>query len=176
MANFNNSLWYHLFVNGNDDKAFIGTNLFSDGNAGAVFYQPTNTTQDRQRWQMYAVDETYYVLRSKEGGPDAFLGTMYSEDETTPGKTRPHMIRGNLSDDSIYWQVKPWGDGTFFFTNKKNGSDWHLAKKAGSDILALDSNITSQPKGQMWNFEKIADIRTNKFKNVDVSVALCAML
>ncbi|KAF2686252.1 hypothetical protein K458DRAFT_441817 [Lentithecium fluviatile CBS 122367] len=172
MANFNTSQWYHLYVNQNKDNAFIGTNLFKDnGTSGSVFYEPTNTTEGRQRWQLYPMNDTYYVLRSKEGGPDAFLGAMFSEDEKTPGQTRARMIRGDLSDDSVYWQISPWGDGTFFLTNKKNGTDWHLGRKLKDGLIAMDSNTTSMPNGQRWSFQDVAAIKTTVFSTVDLPTA-----
>lgn len=169
MANFDSSQWYHLYVNNNKSNAFIGTTLYTaNGTAGAVFYKPANLTESDQRWQIYAINQTFYVLRSKEGGPDAFLGTAFSENETTPGQTRAHMIRGNVSDDSIYWKVTPWGDGTFFLTNKENGTSWHLGRKASDGLAAMDSNITAPQNGQRWSFETIQDIKNDRFSTVNV--------
>ena len=58
MANFNASLWYHLYNKPSKADAFIGTNLnANNGNAGAVFWEstgghtpvfPTGTTERRQ--------------------------------------------------------------------------------------------------------------------------------
>lgn len=172
MANFDPAVWYHLYVNENNESSLIGTNLYDNNNlAGSVFFQPANLTRGRQRWQIYAINDTWVVLRSREGGPDGFLGTMKSDNEETPGGTRPHMIRGNVSDDSIYWKVSPWGDGTFFLSNKANKTDWHLNKK-GDGILAMDSNTTLPQNGQRWSFDPITDIQMAKFSTVDVRFAL----
>jgi hypothetical protein len=173
MANFKTSSWYHLYVRGNKTNAFIGTALNANNhNGGAVFFEVANTTEWRQRWQLYAVNETSYVLRTREGGSDAFLAAMYSENESTPGKTVARMVRGNISDDSVFWQISPWGDGTFFLTNKQNGTEWHLARKVKEALVAMDSNITSTPEGQRWGFEEVAEIENNAYSTVDVSIWL----
>jgi hypothetical protein len=126
-------------------------------------------SRGRQKWQIFAIDETYYVLRSKEGRVDAFLGTMYSEDETTPGNTSVRMVRGNVSDDSVFWQISLWGDGTFHMTNKRNGTEWNLTRKIPGNGLVAMSNTTSRPVGQQWSFEPIAEIQNDVFSTVNVS-------
>jgi len=170
MANFNASLWYHLYNKPSKADAFIGTNLnANNGNAGAVFWESTNTTRERQRWQLYAVNETYYMLRTQAGGANAFLGAMFSADETTYGNTTPHMIRGSKSDESVFWEVSPWGDGTFFITNKRNGTGWHLARKPSNGLAVMDLNTPSEPQGEQWNFEQVGEVQTDEFSTLNVS-------
>ncbi|KAF2715513.1 hypothetical protein K504DRAFT_422349 [Pleomassaria siparia CBS 279.74] len=170
MANFNSNYWYHLFVNQNKDIAVTGTNLFNhNGTTGAVFFGGVATANSTQRWQWYGIDTTTYVLRCKEGGPNAFLGTKFEPKETTPGHTQALMVRGNVSDDSVFWNVTPWGDGTFYLTNKENGTDWHLNKK-GDGGVSLSSNITLPQNGQRWSFAAIEPINDDSFATVDVSV------
>jgi hypothetical protein len=167
MANFNTREWYHLYVNQNASNALIGAGL--NGHSGPVFGELKDLASGRQRWQIFPINETYYVLRTKEGGPNAFLGTFFTEEEDTPGKTRPRMIRGNESDDSIFWRITPWGDGTFFMSNKQNKTDWHLARKRNA-LYAMDSNITSKPNGQRWSFDDNTEIKIDGFSTVDVSI------
>lgn len=169
MANFDSNQWYHLYVNENKNQALVGASLSaqSNGTRGSAFFQAANLTQPNQRWQFYAVNSTFYVLRTSKGGPDAFLSTKFEEDESTPGQTQPQMIRGNVSDDSVYWRVSPWGDGTFFLTNKENGTAWHLERKPNA-LLAMDSNITQPQDGQRWLFDTIATINNERFSTVNV--------
>lgn len=129
------------------------------------------------RWQLYSINSTTYVLRSEEGGPTAFLSSKYARNETTPGQTAALMLRGDLTDDSVYWSVTPWGDGTFFMTNGANGTAWHLQKK-GNGWVALNSNTTDTPPGQRWSFtaihdgDKAAKINDKNYSTVDVSMPL----
>jgi hypothetical protein len=170
MANFNSRDWHHLYVNENKNNSFIGTNLFNNSLAGSVFFQDANLTQGRQRWQIYPVDDTYYVLRTKEGGPEAFLAAMYSSDEDTPGKTRARMVRGNITtDDCVYWRLDPWNDGTFYLTNKQNGTKWHLGRKPKTGLVVMDSNTTDKPNGQRWSWETVDTIKEDKWATVSVS-------
>lgn len=169
MANFNSSFWYHLYVNTDKTRSLAATDLFSrNGTMGAVLYKSVATQNATQRWQWYGINSTTYVLRCEEGGPDAFLGTKYSSDEHTPGQTQAVMVRGNVSDNSVYWTVSPWGDGTFFMTNGENGTDWHLEKR-GSGSIALSSNVTVPQNGQRWSFTAIEEIDNDKYNTVSVS-------
>jgi hypothetical protein len=151
MANFNSSFWYQIYVNENKDNSLWGTNLYNDGRSGAVYFNTTQTDRAINRWQLYPVNSTTYVLRTQEGGPNAFLATAFVRDEATPGQTRAVMVNGTLSDDSVYWTISPWGDGTFYMTNGANGTAWHMKKK-GDGLVSMDSNITEIQPGQRWSF------------------------
>ncbi|KAF2477542.1 uncharacterized protein BDR25DRAFT_274753 [Lindgomyces ingoldianus] len=166
MANFDSNQWYQLYVNQNKDSSLLGTNLYKNGESGAVFFNTTDTDLPGQRWQIYSVNDTY-VLRNKDGGTNAFLGTKYEPTETTPGQTQALMIKNTISDDAVYWTVTPWGDGTFYLTNGENGTSWHLKKKANG-LLALDSNITAPQNGQRFSFKTIGAINDKKFSSVNV--------
>ena len=99
------------------------------------------------------------------------MGTSYSEQEDTPGKIVPWMIRGNVSDDSVYWQVGTWKDGTFFLSNKANTTDYHLTRKPNS-LTAMTSNISESDDlpGQHFSLQAISAIDDEKFSTVAVSV------
>lgn len=171
MANFNSSFWYQLYVNENKDYSLWGTKLYDQNRTGAVYFNTTQTKKATNRWQVYPVNSTTYVLRTQEGGPDAFLGTAFISDEDTPGQTRPIMINGTFSDNSVYWNISPWGDGTFFMTNGANGTAWHLKKKANA-LLCMDSNTTEIQPGQRWSFtaEQNDEIKDQpRFSTVSVS-------
>jgi hypothetical protein len=169
MANFNSSFWYHLYVNTDKTRSLACSNLYANnGTTGAVLYNGVAKQNATQRWQWYGVNSTTYVLRCEEAGPDAFLGTKFGKHENTPGQTQGLMVRNNISDDSAYWTVSPWGDGTFFLTNGANGTDWHLEKR-GSGSIAMSSNITEPRNGQRWSFEAIEEIGDAKYSTIEVS-------
>jgi len=135
---------------------------------GSTLYKGFDRYNATQRWQWYGINSTTYVLRCEVSGPDAFLGTTYSPSEETPGKTRAVMVKGSVTDDSIYWTFSPWEDGTFFMTNKKNGTDWHLEKRYSGSI-ALSSNVTAPQDGQRWSFEPIEAINNVNYSTISVS-------
>jgi hypothetical protein len=78
------------------------------------------------------------------------------------------MVKGSVTDDSIYWMFSPWEDGTFFMTNKKNGTNWHLEKRY-SGFIVLSSNVTAPQDGQRWSFEPIEAINNVKYSTISVS-------
>ncbi|KAH7125507.1 hypothetical protein B0J11DRAFT_308006 [Dendryphion nanum] len=153
MANFNSSEWHHLYVNGKDGEAMWGTNLYKNSERGAVYFNTTDLNRKINRWQLFGVNPTTYVLRTQEGGSNAYLGTKSETKEDTPGRTQALMIRGDLADDSIYWTIQPWGDGTFYLYNIANRTSWHLNKDSGS--ATMSSNITAPQNGQRFSLKPI---------------------
>jgi hypothetical protein len=96
------------------------------------------------------------------------LGTGLDTDESTPGKTIPRMANYTFSDDSMFWQISPWGDGTFFFTNAANGSAWHLSVK-GNSRMAMSSNITTPQDSQRFSFAQLDTVDDARYSSVIVS-------
>lgn len=169
MANFNSSVWYQLYINEDATQTFWGSELFKNHTSGSVYFRKNDTKAPENKWQLYGINDTTYVLRSSKGGADGFLGTMFSPDEDHPGRTRPRMVRNNVSDDSIFWHVSPWGDGTFYMTNDANKTEWRLRKLGAKTVM--DSNISDPQPGQRWSFQAMYDapIVDASFSTVDVS-------
>ena len=176
MANFDTNQWYHIYYNENKDTAMLGSILYDQVNQfGTSFWQTYNqSSPDRSHlWQFYllSTEPSFYALRTKDSGGEGFLGTRFSQDEDTPGKTVPCMMRGNVSDDSVYWRVSPWGDGTFFLSNKANKTEWHLTRKSNS-LSAMTSDITDDKPQQRLLFEAVSAINNRQFSSVVVSLAI----
>ena len=77
------------------------------------------------------------------------------------------MRNSTLSDDSMFWNISPWGDGTFFFTNAANGTAWHLDVKPNS-IMVMSSNITAPQDRQRFTFNQLRIIDDESFSSVVV--------
>jgi hypothetical protein len=174
MANFDSNQWYQLYVNQNDDNALYGTNLFDKGLTGAVYFNATDTDRPGYRWQIYSMPNDTYVIRNSDAGANGFLGTKFAPNEDTPGQTQGQMIRGNISDASIFWSIEPWGDGTFFLTNAANTTKWHLLRK-GNGRIAMSSNITAPQNGQRFSFKTITAINDKKLSTVNVRQPPCRL-
>jgi hypothetical protein len=170
MSNFDPNSWYRMYLQWNTAQSIAGTALYNQG-SGAVFIQDTNITSIEQ-WQIFPFNQTYYVLRTKGSGPTGYLHASFSVDETTPGLTVPDMKDASIQDDSMFWQIDPWGDGTFFMTNANNGSDWHLNVK-DNGRMSLSSNITQPQEGQQFSFERLDVIDDVRYSSVIVSISWC---
>jgi hypothetical protein len=170
--NLDTSQWYHMYLNDNKKSSFIGTNLYTNsGTIGAVFFNNTvDLSAPRQRWQIYPINSTTFVLRSGEGGANAFLGTHFVANEETEGHTRPCMVRGDVADDSVFWHFGSWGDGMFWLENAQNGSAYHVERKANG-IMAMSPNVTAPQNLQRWGFEGIEKIDDEAWSSVNVSSA-----
>jgi hypothetical protein len=169
MANFSSNSWYQLKIKSNT-QSMDGTALYNETTgSGAAFFKITNTSNPEQQWQIIPFNSTYYILRTHASGPLGCLTVSYSPGETTPGSTVPLMRNATLGDDSILWQISPWGDGTFYMTNAANGTDWHLMMKLGS-LMAMSSNITEPQNGQSFSFNLTGTINDARFSGVNVSL------
>lgn len=170
MANFETNQWYQLSVAASDEMSLLGTSIYNTTTwTGASFFNYTNTNASSYRWQIFPINSSTYALRSGDSGPKSFLGTAWAKSETYPGATRSLIVQNNVSDESVYWNIKPWGDGTFYMTNAANGSSWHLGWHNG--LAILDSNITEPQPGQSWSFKPIknATIDDSAYSSVNVS-------
>ncbi|CZT03106.1 uncharacterized protein RAG0_09975 [Rhynchosporium agropyri] len=173
MANLASDHWHRIYQGGNEaGQSLTGTELFNNSVSGAVFFATTNTTGNTpnpaQLWQIVPYNSTYYVLRTKHSEPLGYLSTIYAPLEGTPGRTVPRMANASIVlDDSIFWQIEPWGDGTWYLQNAQNGSAWHLQQKPNS-LMAMSSNITTTPprNGQRFSFKQLQPIQNASFSTV----------
>ena len=171
MANLDPTSWYQIYLGDDTATTIVGTYLvFSDDESGAVFFQGTKEPSPgpEQIWQVFPYNTTYYVLRTQASGANGYLHASLSVNETTPGRTVPDMLRADQQDDSMFWRIDPWGDGTFFLTNAANGSDWHLNIKDNA-LMTMDSNITKPQLGQRFSFATVGQIDNANYSSVVVS-------
>jgi hypothetical protein len=178
MASFDKNKWYQIYANNTKDGAFVGTQLYNNSTTGAIFYtySGANTTKGDQRWQFYPVDSSSgasntYIIRSSDSGPEGVLGTKFNA--TAPEGILCQMIRSNVSDESIYWSVEPWHDGTFYMTNRRNASGWHFAAKKSGGATYMDSNLTAPQDWQRLGFAPVRSIDDGRFSTV--KVCLCGL-
>lgn len=168
--NFDSDTWYQVNVTKFPEFSFLGTSLYNhDGTTGAVFYEATNTSKPGQKWQFYPFNSSAYLLRCQDGGPDAYLAVAVGTPETkTSGRTIAIMASYTILEDSMFWQIQPWGDGTYYFTNLANGTDWHL-NVLDTGLLAMDSNIMSTQVGEHYTFTSLSTIGDSRFSTVSMS-------
>ncbi|KAF2686254.1 hypothetical protein K458DRAFT_209716 [Lentithecium fluviatile CBS 122367] len=162
-AKFDSKQWYHIYNRNDSTNALVGTSLF-EGRKGATFFQPANLTEPYQKWQFYAVDESgTYMIRSKDGGPNGFLGAQYSPDDD---ETVVTMLRIDLADDTVSWTISPaeGKDGAYYLTNRANGTIWRFGSKGTKTIM---DNSDPNP-GQQLSFEPIAAIKDEAFDTLNL--------
>ncbi|KAF3767309.1 hypothetical protein M406DRAFT_328397 [Cryphonectria parasitica EP155] len=167
--NFDTNAWYQVNVTSQKDQCFHGTPLYEDGLTGAVFFQNTNTSNTGQRWQFYPYNSSVYLLRCEEGGPNGYLGTSLgtgSDKDRLTGNTVPWLAHYNVSDDSMFWTIEPWGDGTYYFSNLANGTGWRLDTLVTA-LMAMNSNITSAQRGEQYTFTSIGVIDDSRYSTAN---------
>jgi hypothetical protein len=171
MANFDSNHWYQVYVNERTDWSLRGPPLGDNEKTRTAYFEKTRASNPTNRFQIYPINSTTFVLRTQAAGPDVFLGTTYFPDEPSTGHTRVVMMSNDIADPSVYWTAKPWGDGTFFLTNGANGTAWNLKKKTNDDFVTIDSNIAEPSRGQRWNFNGIDDVFVNDQSFSDIAVS-----
>ncbi|GME33325.1 hypothetical protein GTA08_BOTSDO07495 [Neofusicoccum parvum] len=176
MANFDQNKWYQISTPGGG-LSFVGSpDVLKDGKTtvqpyGAVFLRTSNSTDREQQWQIYPVNETTLVLRTRASGPSNYMGTAIdfgTVGTVNGGNTKPIMGNHTLMDSSVLWSINAWGDGLFYFENAQNGSAWHL-NHTGNGYFDMSSNITAPQDEQSFTFKAVGTIDNQKFSTIDVS-------
>ena len=169
--NVDSNHWYQVFI-GTGTQSLVGTSPFSgSGPRGDTSVNYTDNSSGNQRWQIFQLNSTTWTLRNQEGGPNAWLGAALSSTDDTEGTTRPCMERGDFADASVYWTISPWGDGTWYFSNAANGTDYHLKRK-DNGVMVMSPNVTAPQNGQRWKFKKIATIDNDNYSKINVRFGL----
>ena len=159
--------WYTMYINNNNDSSLRGSKpQIRGGTTGATCFIKTNPNGAAQRWQIFPINSTTFVLRTQEGGANAFIGTRAADDN---GIISSLMLRGDVADESVYWGLGSWGDGTWFLWNGGNGTGYHLSRNGAG--AAMDNNITAPQNRQRWKFNGVARIDDEAYSSVNVSAA-----
>jgi len=169
MANFNRNNWYQVTLKSGDVLSLASSTV---GNgAGSAFFQITNTSRPTQQWQLFGSEDGPYVVRSAEGGPTGYLTARPGSSVKTSvnsGNTVPGLSDYTVADKSMYWTIKPWGDGSFWMSNQANGTRWHLERESNG-LGAMSSNITAPQLGQSFVFKSLGKINDAKYSTVQVN-------
>jgi hypothetical protein len=168
MANFNNNYWYQMVLKSSSALSFASSTV-SKG-SGSVFFQVTNTSRASQKWQVYGTANNTYVFRSLAGGSTGYLtahGNPVDKSSVNSGNTVPTLSDYSIADMSMYWSIKPWGDGSFWMENEVNGSDWHLEKEK-TGLMTMSSNITKPQSRQSFEFKQLEQINDATFSTLQV--------
>jgi hypothetical protein len=177
MANFDQGYWYQMLLKSSNVLSFASSSLDKSG-SGSAFFQVTNTSLPNQRWQIWSSQNNTYIFRSAEGGPTGYLtahGNNVDKSKVNSGNTVPTVSDVNIADDSMYWSIQPWGDGSFWMENKANGSDWHLEKETNG-LMTMSSNITKPQAGQSFIFKQLTKINNPKYSTLQVSLSCNRLL
>jgi hypothetical protein len=161
--------WYALYVNQNKSST-LGCIYKPGSRSGAITLPSSAPSEEKQRWQIYPLNATTYVLRNQHGGPNTFLGAFFEPKEIAEGQTRPRLARGDIADDTVYWTFGRWGDGTYWMSNGANGTDWHF-NIATNNAMTMSRDIAAPQNGQRWGFEAVAVIDDPTFSSVDVRLS-----
>lgn len=174
MANFDRNTWYQILWTSSSSFQGNALNFNTASTEGAVYCNTTDTSSASQQWQIFPYNSTYYILRTKASSALGYLVTYCAPSEPTPGSTVPAVFNASIADDSMFWQISPWGDGTFYFTNAANGTSWHMYNKLpgqypGGGLMAMTSNISMAQVGQEFSFSALGSVDDVAYSSVVVS-------
>jgi hypothetical protein len=171
MSNFDSQKWYQITMKAYDKSNLLSLASDSHNGTGSAYFQITNTSSPNQQWQLFASTNNTYVLRSGESTSFGYLTTKKSSDDkatVNAGNTVPLVTNYyKLRDDSMYWSILPWGDGSFWMENAQNGSAWHLEKETNGR-MQMSSNITKPQNGQSFIFKPLGKISQKAYGTLTV--------
>ncbi len=169
---FDPNMWYQLWTGNNDAQSYVGTVLYANsGTFGATYFNTTDNNANNQKWQIFQLNSTSWIMRSADGGPNAYQASEFVAAETTQGQTRPCMARGDVAGAGAFWTFTLWGDGTYYLTNAANGTSYHLNRK-DTGTMAMSPNITAPQDGQRWQWKTISAINDAKYSTIGVGFSV----
>lgn len=179
MANFDSQKWYQITLQLYAKRNLKGLSLStSTKNAtGSVIFLDSNNASQTQQWQFFPSprnnkNPNEYILRSHHSTSLGYLTTKRISDDKASinyGNTIPRMTNfWWIGDESMYWTVEPWGDGSFKMWNARNGSAWHLGKKLDNET-EMTSNFVEPHEGQSFVFKPLeGKIGVDAYKTLKV--------
>ena len=160
---FDSTVWYGISI----PSGFLAssTTLYLSNNTkGAVFINSFKDSSADRNWQLLDMGSGSYVLRTQQLGANATLQPQYIAGEGTT----PTIASWTLSSGCL-WYIKPWGDGTFYFTNQANGTSMNLdtnSSPAELGHLEMNSDTHSSNVNQHWNISSVGTITQTQFTSV----------
>jgi hypothetical protein len=86
-----------------DNKYAMKGVTWDNGITGSTYFESAELDKPWQQWHIYGItDSDYYILRTKDAGQRNFMVAWFTPDSDVKGQTSSTMIRGNLTDDSVY--------------------------------------------------------------------------
>jgi hypothetical protein len=101
-------------------------------------------------WQIFPINSTTYILRTKESGAKGFLNTNFDPKSTDFGGTVMNMKNSTIDNDGggMLWNVGNWKDGSLWFSNVANGSEVLMsANDKGGVSMMKNTSATEQSWG-----------------------------
>lgn len=149
-----------------------GGNVNATTGTGSVYLTEIGkTVGNAQLWQFYQHNDSY-VIRCKGSGATNYMLSA-EPDNPTPseitGNTVPALGSTAVIDQGMFWQITPWKDNSYYFTNSANKTGWRMQARDGGNLLAISSNITKESRAsQSFEFKAVSKIDDQQFSTIDV--------
>lgn len=162
---FRTNSWYRLTTAASmtSQLSMAGAPPFIDGRDGIVTFAPSDNNSSTQQWQIFPVNTSTFMLRTKASGPNSYLAAVHNS--SLDEHTIPRMYNRSRTESSMLWSILPWGDGTFHFSNIPNGNSCHL-DFAGAMGVRMSTNTTQPQPGQAFSFVKVGNIDNSAFSTI----------
>jgi hypothetical protein len=152
--------WQEIYPVSYDGIDLVGTGLFNSTimpnfNTGSTFLQPPSDGSLKHQWQIFPLNSTIYVLRTKDSGPKGFMNTQYAPTLDATGNIAVNMRNSTIDDEAMLWNIGSWPDKSLFFTNVANGTNWVLSANVNASTLMAPNNSAPEQKlGQSWQLRQ----------------------
>lgn len=166
MANLDPNVWYQV------TESRVDFNSSYQYNGAGLFFASRDTTKDAgQYWQFQPAGDGKWQIRNIASSINQQLSTCFVAKEVDDSKTQPCMSK-STSDDSQLWNIEPWGDNTYRFTNVGNGTGYNMDCHPGNPpfMSSATAALPLQP-AQHWLFSSIRDVNDGTYSTTFVSFA-----
>ena len=174
MSLFDKNHWYQITIPTFDTLSMTGLQPVANSPAAAVFFHTTNTSSPAQRWQIYPIENSSYIIRSQSSLGSAYLSVRANTtSESQNGGTTAIIRNASLASHESFWQTETFDNGLFPLKTVANSTKWNLfVKDAG--LMAMTNDIAGQQKNQGFNFTRLGKIDDAAFSTIQVSLTAYA--
>jgi hypothetical protein len=168
MGPFDANQWYQINLPVFDKRSMVGQRPQPPNTTADVFFKLTDNASNGRHWQLYQVDDTRYILRSKLSNPDTYL--TIQKDTSAKGAARGNIatmrdVKG--AHQEVFWKITNFKNGGYMLVNVANGTDWHLHAE-DPQTVSMTNNITGEQDNQKFQFMPIGRIDNETFSRVQV--------
>jgi len=170
--------WQMIYPSPNPESNLVGTLLFNattmpDFVTGSTFITATNSSDlsNNGKSSQSSQSTPTYALRSRESGPKGFMNTQFVEPVNPPGNTAVNMRNSTAIDGAMLWKIRYWVDGSLYFTNVANGTEWLLSvNDGGGTFMAPNGSSPEKKPTQGWQLRQGDPINDSAYSFVLVCI------
>lgn len=153
---FRTDFWYRILIRSRSGLEDLGIAYALSFNLGDSLFISSNHSSAAQKWQLFPISHSFFLLRNKASGHNRFLP---AQDNTSV------PIFDDHTNSSTLWTIGAWGDGAFYFGNIASGVIRYLSIDH-IDGVRMNPNISRYHGQRAFTFYRVDMINVSLFSEI----------